>query len=395
MRVYTCTPMCFRGDLWFFTRESGLFSHGLRALGIDSMSVMPGPSKPDDTSDLIRVPYSKLESPAFWQSLSLDGLILYSWAAPRYLPIAEAVQASGIPFLVNVDHCGLVSRPANPRVWRRDLVPYLFATANSPTKALRCFARIVDNLGIYRVARKRLATYETATAVSGVSPMATLWLQNEARGLGRSHLVKRVHYLPHPQMRHFSYSGEPKQNLVLSVARWQRADWPQKNPAVLLDALDQFLNARFDWRACIIGSGATNLAKALGRLQLAHLDRFEFIDFLKPEELLPYYDKAKIACWSSRSEGQIGTGAQALCCGCSVVSGNAGTLSCFHHYVSQESGRLALGMDADALAEALQLEARAWDDGQRDPTRISRIWCDEFHDVKVASRALALLGLQR
>jgi glycosyltransferase involved in cell wall biosynthesis len=122
-------------------------------------------------------------------------------------------------------------------------------------------------------------------------------------------------------------------------------------------------------------------------------ERLQFIDFLQPADLVPFYNQASIACWSSRSEGQIGTGAQALCCGCSVVAGNAGMLSCFHHYATRESGRLAIDMTAEALAEALMLEADAWDQGQRDPRRISEIWCDEFHSHKVAARGLEMLGL--
>jgi glycosyltransferase involved in cell wall biosynthesis len=255
-------------------------------------------------------------------------------------------------------------------------------------------SQIVDNFGIYRVARARLNTYEAATVVCGVSPLATLWLQREALGFGKPHLVPKIRYLPHPQMRAFTYSREVKENLLLSVARWEKEDWVQKNPAVLLDAFERFLSARPDWKACIVGKGASGLAAALGKSQSASLSRCEFIDFLQPDDLVPFYSRAKIACWSSRSEGQIGTGAQALCCGCSVVAGNSGTLSCFHHYVSRESGRLALGMDTDSLAEALQLEAEAWDKGQRDPIRISCIWCNEFHDVNVAARALDFLGLQ-
>ncbi len=386
--------MCFRGDSWFFTRESGLFSKGLAALGIDSRSVMPGPAKQDDAQSLLRVPYPQLESADFWRGLELDGLILYSWAAPRYLSIAKAVQSAGIPFLVNVDSCGLVSRSANPRLWRRDLLSYLWTKATSPLEAARFISDIFDNFGIRRVARARLNTYEAATVVCGVSPLATLWLQREALGLGKPHLVPKIRYLPHPQMRVFTYSREGKENLLLSVARWEKEDWVQKNPAVLLDAFERFLSARPDWKACIVGKGASGLAAALGKSQSASLSRCEFIDFLQPDDLVPFYNRAKIACWSSRSEGQIGTGAQALCCGCSVVAGNSGTLSCFHHYVSRESGRLALGMDADSLAEALQLEAEAWDTGQREPIRISHIWCNEFHAVNVAARALDFLGLQ-
>ena len=394
MKVYTCTPVCFKGDRWFFSRDSGLFSCGLSNIGLESLSVMPGPAQEEDEAALLRVSYHQLQSEGFWRSLSLDGLVLYSWALPRYLPIARAVNRAGIPLLVNVDSCGLVSRSANPRLWRRDLLPYLCRKARSPMEAFRLVSELIDNLGIYRVARGRLNTYEAATVACGVSPMATQWLRNEAQYFGATHLVDKIRYLPHPQMRIFSYEGGQKENLVLSVARWEKEDWVQKNPAVLLDALNKFLGASPGWRACIIGSGATHLLNVLRRNDLANLHRCEFIDFLQPEQLVLFYRRAKIGVWSSRSEGQMGTGAQALCCGCSVVAGNSGTLSCFHHYVSRESGRLALGMDAVALAEALQLEAQAWDKGERDPERISHIWTEEFHDVKVASRALEFLGLK-
>jgi hypothetical protein len=241
MRIYTCTPVCFQGDAWFFTRESGLFSKGLAALGIESMSVMPGPAKEDDKENLLRVPYEQLESSDFWRGLELDGLILYSWAAPRYLPIARAVRNAGIPFLVNVDSCGLVSRQANPHLWWRDLLPYLWKRATSPLEALRVMSQVIDNLGIHRVAKGRLETYEEAAVVCGVSPLATQWLRREAARFSRSHLLPKIRYLPHPQMRCFTYNGAHKENLVLSVARWEKEDWAQKNPAVLLDALNGFV----------------------------------------------------------------------------------------------------------------------------------------------------------
>jgi|694.fasta_scaffold110456_2 glycosyltransferase involved in cell wall biosynthesis len=393
MRVFTCTPVAFEGDNRFFTRDSGLFSRGLSLLGVESLPVMPEPPWKTDRSDLLRVPYSRLEDWDFWRSLRLDGLILYSWAAPRYLPIARAVQNAGIPFLVNVDSCGLVSRSANPRLWRRDLLPYLWRRARSPLEMARFLSQVVDNLGIHRVARGRLNTYESATAVCGVSPLATQWMRNEAVYFGREHLLPTIQYLPHPQMSIFSYSGEQKENLVLSVARWEKEDDTQKNPTTLLDALDGFLGARPDWRACVIGNGASRLANRLDRLQLKNLRRCDFVNFITPDKLVALFCKARIGFWSSRSEGQIGAGAQALCCGCSVVGGSAGTLSCFHHYVSRESGRLALGMDATSLTEALRLEADAWDKRERDPKRISAIWCSEFHEKAVAKRGLELLGL--
>ena len=392
LRVYTCTPVCFQGDHWFFTRESGLFSRGLSSLGVDSVSVMPGPAKEDDEASLLRVPYRQLEISDFWRSLKLDGLILYSWAAPKYLPVARAVRAAGVPFLVNIDFCGLVSRAANPNLWWRDLLPYQARGLRSPIDGARFAKHFIQGFKPSYFASARLQTYEQASVVCGVSPMAELWLKNEASRIGRADLAAKLRYLPHPQMNIFSYGGEPKQKLVLSVGRWEKEDWNQKNPAGLIKALDSFLVKHPAWRACIIGRGAENL---ISRLKIAPsaANRMQFVDFLQPADLVPYYNHASIACWSSRSEGQIGTGAQALCCGCSVVAGNSGTLSCFHHYVSRESGRLAIDMTTDGLAEALMLEADAWSQGQRDPQRISSIWRNEFHSNKVAARGLEMLGL--
>lgn len=392
MRVYTCTPVSFKGNHCFFARESGLFSRALSNLGVESVSVMSAPAHEDDESFLLRVPYERFESEEFWRSLNLDGLVLYSWALTRYLPIANAIRAARIPLLINLDSCGLVSRSANPRLWVRDLLPYLCRKATSPAEMARLLWQIVDNCGLNRAALGRLKNYEAATVACGVSPMATRWLRREAEHCGRQDLAAKIRYLPHPQLTDFAYLGAQKEKLVLSVARWEKKDWVQKNPAVLIKALDAFLAKFSDWRACIIGRGAENLPLRL-KIAPAAKDRLQFIDFLQPADLVPYYNRASIACWSSRSEGQIGAGAQALCCGCSVVAGNAGTLSCFHHYVSRESGRLAIDMTADALAEALMLEADAWRLGQRDPNRISDIWSDEFHSNKVAARGLEMLGL--
>jgi hypothetical protein len=75
------------------------------------------------------------------------------------------------------------------------------------------------------------------------------------------------------------------------------------------------------------------------------------------------------------------------------VSPSSAQNSCFRHYVSRESGRLATRNTPDALSTELVLEADAWESGQRDPERISRIWCKEFHAPEVAMRAIQYLGL--
>jgi len=395
MRINTCTPISFEGNTRFFTRDSGAFSRALNGIGVKSIAMMPEPRKADDERCLMRVPYRELESPEFWRGLNLDGLVLYSWAARKYIPIAKAVHNAGIPFLVSLDNSGLVSKLANPRLWKRDSLRYHFHPTASLREAAYFLWYLLENSGIHLTARARLKTYEYATRACAVTPLAVQWLKAEALYFGRYELAEKICYLPHPQQQLFTYTGTPKERLVVSVGRWEESDGNVKSPVDLIKAFDVFLSTARHWRACVIGSGSSTLLSRLKLKGLKAVDRIDTIEFLKPSELRRWLNVASIACWASKSEGQIGSGAQALCCGCSVVAGNAGTLSCFHHYVSRESGRLALSMDAESLAEALILEAQAWDSGQRDPERISRIWSGEFHGQNVAKAAIRYLNLSQ
>ncbi|MEO7098020.1 MAG: glycosyltransferase family 4 protein [Luteolibacter sp.] len=391
MKVYTCTPVRFRGDYTFFSRDSGLFSVGLNQLGIESLAIMPGPAMDGDDSLLIRTEYSNLESETWWRSLNLDGLILYSWAAPHYNPIAKAIRAAGIPFLVNMDTSGLLSPLTSPRDWLREAHVRLLAENPGLIGKASAIAKAVIEMIAHPVAKRRLEHYEAATLVAAATPHGARWIPNEAIRLGRAELASKFIYLPHPQLPFFNYDGTPKEALVLTVGRWHRADWPQKNPQILLETYRRFLTAKPDWKGMIVGAGAPDLARLLHCEYPEIADRLQFIDYVKPDALPDLYRRARIGFWTSRWEGQQGTGAQALCCGCSVVSASSAQNNCFRHYVTRESGRLASRNTPDALTDELVLEANAWEAGERSPERIGRIWCEEFHASEVARRALELL----
>lgn len=394
MKVYTCTPVQFRGGDVFFSRDSGLFCKGLASIGVETRAILPGAPVEDKDPLLMRVPYSELESPIFWRSLSLDGLILYSWAAPRYYPIAKALKEANVPFLVNVDSSGLVSSLANSRLWSRHAVPILLRSLVHRNEWRSGLSSLVDNyFRIHRTAHARARTFEEATAVGAVTALGVLWLQQELKHLGRDDLVTKIVQLSHPQPDEFVYSGSAKQKIVISVARWEREDWLQKNPRLLVDSLISFLGQRAEWKALVVGRGASALPRRLKTRPCEALKRIDFVDFIPMRDLVPSYNRAMIGFWSSRGEGQIGAGAQALCFGCSVVAANTGTLSCFHDYVSRESGRLALSSNSQDMAEALSLEAKAWEDGERNPDRISRVWHAEFSVTNIARKALSLLGI--
>lgn len=394
MKIYTCTPVRFKGDYTFFSRDSGLFSVGLDQIGVESRAIMPGPTMESDDPRLIRTDYRNLESEEWWRSLNLDGLIFYSWADPKYNCIAKAIKAAGIALIVNMDTCGLISPLANHEDWMRESHLRLFHEKNRMISKIIDITKAIIQTVSHSTVKKRIEHYEAATKIAAVTPHASIWIPNEAIRLGRKDLVKKFTYLPHPQLTIFEYDGTPKENLVVTVGRWKKPDWAQKNPRLLLESYRWFLTNKPTWKCVIVGAGAPDLGRLL-RLELSEIsDRLEFIDYIKPQSLSELYNRAKIGFWSSRWEGQQGTAAQALCCGCSVVSVSSSHNSCFRHYVSRESGRLASRNTPESLGNELVLEAESWENEQRDPKRIGIIWSNEFHADKVARRAINLLGLQ-
>ena len=85
-KIYCCTPVAFIADeSTFFIRDTGLVSRSMRNDGAESKVIMPLPYYEEDLRDeILRTEYKNLESAAWWRSLQLDAVILYSWAYPRY-----------------------------------------------------------------------------------------------------------------------------------------------------------------------------------------------------------------------------------------------------------------------------------------------------------------------
>jgi len=390
LRVFTCTPVDFAGDESFFSRESGMFCRGLRSIGVDSLAIMPGPARLGDDPLLIRTDAENLIDAAWWRGHGLDAVILYSWAAPRYTPIAAAIKKAGIRLMVCMDTCGVISPHANSRAWFHDLPKRILLERPFGKGKIRDLAKYLVETLASPIAKARIHHYRLADIVTVPTPEGADWARREARYLGDGELASKFRYQPHPQSPKFLYSGVAKEKLIISMARWNPEDWAQKSPRVLIETYRRFLSENAQWKGLIIGSGATRLLERLG---MQVVDGLQFQERIDPDDVPALLNRASIGFWSSRWEGQQGTGAQALCCGCSVVSHGTPMMSCFRHYVSRDSGRLARSNTPENLSKALTLEAHAWEKGERNPFSIATIWGSEFHAGEVASRALAFLDL--
>lgn len=83
MKWYTCTPVSFKGDHTFFSRDSGAFCKAFQRIGVESRAIMPTPAQEGDEPDLIRTEYANLEDPAWWKSLG-DPVRLGSGQIPSH-----------------------------------------------------------------------------------------------------------------------------------------------------------------------------------------------------------------------------------------------------------------------------------------------------------------------
>ena len=103
-KIYCCTTRSFPANEHFFIRDTGLISSTIREVfHLESKCIMPLPYHDSDMPEhVIRTEYKNLTSVTWWKSLGIDALVLYSWGAPRYLPVARAVHKAGIRLIIHI-----------------------------------------------------------------------------------------------------------------------------------------------------------------------------------------------------------------------------------------------------------------------------------------------------
>jgi len=392
MRVFTCTPVRFKGDHTFFARDSGLLSVGLTLNGIESRSVMPGPAMSDDDPRLIRTSYSNLEKPEWWKEQSVDAVVFFSWAMPEHAKIAKAIKQSGAKLVVFLDSAGFWSPWSEGGAWFKAQWNSCRRKRGIAAGTIRFGASLVRSCIPRAFDKPRLDHMNLADAVTVTSPTVLERTKNYAKTYGYNQLMNKIHLLPLPVATNMIYADQKKQNTVICVARWLPQDWAEKGPKLLLSTLELFLKKRPDYRALVVGRGALGLTCAPfypTNLTQGHL---RLIDYLPNKELTPLLAASRISVCSSFHESYHIASFEAACCGCSIVALKSPDLPALQ-FLAETNGTLALRETPEAFAQALLKEAAIWDQGQRLPESTSRRWQAETHADRVAAQAIELLRL--
>jgi hypothetical protein len=108
-RWLTAIPLRYREDGAFWDRESGVLTLGMLKAGIDSKFVALGEPEVKKDLPLILGRFEQWHQPDWWKQWHADGVVLSSWGAPRYEPIARAIKASGTRLVIRLDTDGFKS----------------------------------------------------------------------------------------------------------------------------------------------------------------------------------------------------------------------------------------------------------------------------------------------
>ncbi len=395
MRWFTCTPLPFGGGADFFARDSGLLSRGFRAIGVESMAVMPNPGTPDDLEDLIRTDFHNLESAEWWKGHRLDGVVLYAWGSPRFRNVAKAIRQSGARLVLNQDSSGAISPLAGTRAWMNERW-VISGGGKSPRSTAMGALRIARGLtaGLLATDPLRAVHLRQGHLISCVHPGAVERYRALCRKYGGEDLARRVVLAPHPVSggMHIHADSPAKRKQVVAVGRWD--DEIQKRPALLMETLERLLSNDHDVHVEIIGKSTERLKAWHAALPPRIAGRIHNRGKLPHDELREILAESQVNYCPSAYESFNIAAAEALCCGCSVVAPGIPTMESFQWFVSKNSGTLAERDDADGHADALARELNLWKDGGRNPTDISRDWSAVLHADRVAAEILRLSSLQ-
>lgn len=390
MKIIAAIPLVYSNKGSFWERDLGLVTLALRKLGVNAwFSSLHGDTPPPEMP-FISTRRDQMADPMWWSALKPDAIILNTWSALRHDDIRTAALSVGCPVIEKLDTDGVKS----PRIYpwhsiRRSWVNYdlNYPVSNGVPRKAEAVARflatylfpsLLDKPMIRCMERVRVYAAETPVASARVRRFLRMYDANP---------MPRVVTVPHPvntaQMG-FS-SSDIKLNQVIAVGRWDDA---VKGWKLLRDTAERFLTAEPGWRILVAGAGAEDQGRMM---ELKYPGRFTMLGRLDHQELNAHLRASKVYLLTSHSETFNIAGAEALCCGCSVVG--PAQIPSSAYFAGKESGSISYIRNATHMSDALMAEVDEWNNQRRDPERISAQWVAELGAEAVAKRYLEIFSL--
>lgn len=387
LKWFTCTPVRFQGNIGFFARDSGLMSCGLNELGIDSRSVMPGPAMADDDPRLIRTDYTNLVDPSWWASHHLDGVVLYSWADPKFTKVAHAIKEAGILLVINMDSSGVLSIWTDGFLYITFRLRYAMFLRGRVKGFLYFCVGLLRSLLFLPVDLPRLRHMQAADLIGAVTPLALTRIQRYAMWFGYRDVASKVRLLHHPVSSYTAYHGDNKGKVIVALGRWTQNDLV-KRPRLLLAIIARLLSENAEYHFEIVGRYDYILTDGIAALPIGHQRRVKLYGLLPNHEVAKVLSGARISLCTSSNESFHIASAEALCAGCSVVGLRSPVIAFLKYVEDLNYASLADRDHPEAYVNALQHEISLWKTGSRDPVEISSTWSAKLHAPAVAAEII-------
>lgn len=384
---FTCTPFRFRGDVGFFARDSGLMSCGFSDLGITSRAVMPGPPMDDDDSRLIRTEYKNLEDAAWWASHQLDGVVLYSWADPKYTKVARAIKDAGVRLVINMDSAGVLSIWTDGFLYVKFRLNYSIFLRGRIKGSLYFVCAFMRSLMPWTVDLPRLRHMQLADIIGSVTPMARKRIIRYANWFGFPDVAKKIRLIHHPVSSYTAYRGESKGDVIVALGRWTENDLV-KRPYLLMTIVSRLLAENSDYHIEIVGKYDHILRDGIAKLPVEHQSRVKLHGLLPNDEVAKVLARAKISLCTSSNESFHIASAEAVCAGCSAVGLRSPLIAFLRYLEDGDCASLARQDRVECYLEAIHQEIQLWKTGARNPSTISTKWVSRLHAKYVASEIL-------
>jgi glycosyltransferase involved in cell wall biosynthesis len=319
LKILLYTDLTLDPRRLFWERDLGLLTQSFRNLGHDAWLVVhPAreftrhPPLATRHAPVIWASPLEVRSPEWWRAQKPDLVILGLWTRPKYDPIRRAALAATPRVIERADSdgmrtasCGLLTYAKRRFDYFRDRTFGWPPGVSIPASALYSLASILATPWI----EARLAqTLKLLPAVAIETPHATTLWKRLATRLGVRPDI--FHSIPHPIQTEI-FKPNPsiaKKNQVISVGRWESY---QKNYPLLVRTLVAFLEENPSWTALVVGSGLPPTPPH---------SRIFFSAPLSSVHLARQMQESKILLSSSRYESFGLAAAEALACGCALVS---------------------------------------------------------------------------
>jgi len=388
-RWFTAILQPSRGDAEC-DQHAGLLCMAFRSLGVDSRYIALSTPRVYENEPRIDASLPQLIDPEWWRQWKLEGVVLYSWAAPRYEAVARAITEAGARCVIKIDCDGYKS----PRQgWVRYFWSSYTVLRDTRKRCPALQAALKTALfGLFPAVHDlpMLRHLGYADVIGIESPKAKELLCDLLHLYRRDDLASKVRLNPHVVTTDMKYDPVvAKEKLIVAVARWEA--W-QKDATRLVKTLDTFLRAQPEYRVELIGTGDQALQRLLKRTHPSVQSRTTVLGPLPHSALPAHYQRAEVIFFASRTEGCPVAGQEALCCGCTIVG--PASLPSMHWLCGEGCGTLAADRSVTSLASALGKEIQAWREGNRDPQRISALWAPRVHAPEVAKSILRLVGIE-